>query len=182
MPEYYVGEIRIFPYIQGQTFDDFIACNGQLLSIQSYPVLFSLIGTTYGGDGKTNFAVPNLASRVAVGMGQAPTMGNYALGATGGSESVVIAVDNLPSHTHSFNATTAAASSPLPSNAVPAVASDSFKQFVPNNATPTAPTLTAFSASAIANSVSGDSAHENRAPTLALRYYIATNGIYPSKP
>lgn len=77
-------------------------CQGQVLQINQYSALFSLLGTTYGGDGQTNFKLPDFQCRVAVGAGQGAGLSNYALGQAGGSERTTITVDNLPPHTHTL--------------------------------------------------------------------------------
>jgi microcystin-dependent protein len=100
----FIGEIRMF----GGNFAprQWALCDGQLLSIAQYQALFSLLGTTYGGNGVSTFALPNLQGRLALGYGQGPGLSNYALGQTGGSETVTLTTSTMPGHNHSLLATT----------------------------------------------------------------------------
>ncbi|MFL5743243.1 MAG: phage tail protein [Niastella sp.] len=98
-----IGEIRLWTVSYAP--DNWIFCDGRSLSISDYPFLFQLIGTTYGGDGFTTFNVPDLQSRVPIGAGQGPGLPNYTLGQTGGKEKNTLIVDNLPTHTHTYNGT-----------------------------------------------------------------------------
>ena len=114
MTQPYVGEIRMF----GGNFapSNWAFCNGQTLAISQYQVLFTLIGTTYGGNGTTTFNLPNLQGQLAVGMGQGGGLSNYALGQMGGVESVTLTTSTMPSHNHLLDAskTTATSEQPLP--------------------------------------------------------------------
>ena len=98
MTQPYVGEIRMF----GGNFapSSWAFCNGQTLAISQYQVLFTLIGTTYGGNGTTTFNLPNLQGQLAVGMGQGPGLSNYPIGQTGGVESVTLTTANMAAHNH----------------------------------------------------------------------------------
>jgi microcystin-dependent protein len=162
--EPYVGEIRIF----GGTFPpvNWAFCNGQLLPISEYETLFTLLGTTYGGDGETTFALPNLISRMPVGAGP-----NSVIGALAGTESVALTTANLPAHTHAARANDTAATSTSPAGNVWAAWGDS--------------PYTTDSAHA-AMDVAGVAAvgqglpHNNRAPYLGLSFIIAFSGIFPS--
>src|SRR3984893_4324338 len=112
MSEPFLGQIMLVGFNfapQGWAF-----CNGQLLSISQNTALFSLLGTTYGGNGTTNFALPDLRGRAAVGFGQGPGLSNYDLGQSTGSEMVTLTVGQMPAHNHlvAANAATATASSP----------------------------------------------------------------------
>lgn len=104
MGEPFFGEIRIFPY--GNVPKGWVRAEGQELSIQQYSALFALMGTTYGGDGKLKFKLPDLRGRIALGLAEKPRSGEreYVLGAQGGAESVTLTSQGLPSHTHAFNA------------------------------------------------------------------------------
>jgi microcystin-dependent protein len=105
MSEPFVGEIRMFAgnfAPRGWSF-----CNGQLMAISQNSALFSLIGTIYGGDGRTTFALPDLRGRVPLHAGEAPGLSHYALGQRGGAEQVALSVEHLPNHNHALMATSA---------------------------------------------------------------------------
>ncbi|NZA27743.1 phage tail protein [Luteimonas sp. SJ-92] len=171
----FVGEIRMFGF--GRTPVGWQACDGSVLSIAEHEVLFTLIGTTYGGDGVQTFAVPDLRGRLPLGQGQGPGLGNYALGQIGGTDSVTLQQSQLPAHTHALQATTVAATAVTPGPALlpAAVSGDTF--YV--NAT------AGNTAAAMSNQmlgVAGDSQpHENCMPTLTVQYCIATEGVFPQQ-
>src|ERR1700693_2766888 len=108
MSNVFLGQISMF----GGNFAPrgFALCNGQTLPITQNAALFSLLGTTYGGNGQTTFALPNLQSRLPVHQGQGPGLSNYVMGQTGGATAVTINSTTMPAHSHTFNATTANAS------------------------------------------------------------------------
>jgi microcystin-dependent protein len=111
----YLGEIRIFggPYVP----ENWMACDGSLISIQQYQALYSLLGTTYGGDGRTTFGLPDLRGRVVVNQGTAATGTAYALAQKGGAETVTVTTAQLPSHAHTFLVSNTAGTQTSPSNA-----------------------------------------------------------------
>ncbi len=136
------------------------ACNGQLLAIQQNAALFSILGTTYGGNGTTTFALPDLRGRVPVGAGQGPGLSNYAPGQAGGVEAVTLLQAQIPGHAHMLQA--------APANA---------------SAGPSVVTAPAGGAQTVITQQAGQSMpHENRQPFLALQYIIATLGEYPMLP
>jgi microcystin-dependent protein len=102
MSDQYIGEIRMFGFSFVPL--DWMACNGQLLPISEYEALYTLIGTTYGGNGTTTFGLPNLQSRIPIGQGQGPGLSNFTLGELNGSEQVTLTSNQLPMHTHLANA------------------------------------------------------------------------------
>ena len=163
----YVGEIRLVPYTFAPS--GWALCAGQLLPINQNQALFSLLGTSFGGDGKTNFALPDLRGRVPVGAGQAASGTTYAVGSAGGQETVKLAVGNLPAHTHPLRANSGPSTTTHPVGAVPA-AGGAY-----------APTQNAAMSSAAAGKTGGGQAHENRQPYLTLNYIIALVGIFPSQ-
>lgn len=168
MSDPYIGEIRMF----GGNFapNGWEFCQGQLMSISDYDTLFNLIGTTYGGDGQNTFALPNLASRIPVHIGNAP-FGTYVLGQTGGAEAVTLLSQQMPQHTHAAMATNATSNAPLPAGNVWAV-------WGPNAYSDQAPTA-AMSASALV-AAGGNQPHDNMPPYLAINFIISMFGIYPS--
>jgi microcystin-dependent protein len=159
----YIGEIRMF----GGNFAPvgWLLCQGQILPIDQYDVLFNLIGTTYGGDGQTNFALPNLASRIPFHQGS-----GYVLGQMAGVETVTLNTNQLPVHTHQPVAA-AVATSPSPNNNYWASYANMQYSDQPPNA-PMAPNALSLSG--------GNQPHENMPPFLAINFIIATEGIYPS--
>ncbi len=174
MQDPWLGEIALVAFNfapQGWAF-----CNGQLLSISQNTALFSLLGTTYGGDGVTNFALPNLQSRVPLHFGQGTGLSPYTLGQTAGVESVTLQTPQIPAHAHSYTpqATTAAGAAISPAGAVWAASGtgDTIYQKAASNTTMAAQTI---------GNTGGGQAHENRQPLLALNYIIALAGIFPSR-
>lgn len=182
MSESYVGEIRLFPFRKVPS--GWAVCDGSLLPINANQALYSLIGTSFGGDGKANFALPNLQGRTIVGAsgtsGVPPQVGG-----TGGTETVALTVAQMPAHAHPVMG--------APSNGTTASAAGAFM------ATPVAPaslanpppppslygtggsSLQALNAGAV-GPAGGGTPHENRQPYLALVHCICTQGIYPSRP
>jgi len=174
MQDPWLGEIALVAFNfapQGWAF-----CNGQLLSIAQNTALFSLLGTTYGGDGQTTFALPNLQSRVPIHFGQGTGLSPYLLGATGGVETVTLQTTQIPAHTHSFTpqATTAGGSATSPAGAFWAESGsgDTIYQGGTSNTQMAPQTL---------GNTGGGQTHENRQPFLALNYVIALVGIFPSR-
>src|SRR5499433_2152009 len=104
MADPFVAEIRIFPFNFAPT--GWALCDGQLLPISQNTALFSLLGTTYGGNGQTTFALPNLQSSVPISFGQGPGLSNYGLGQTGGTPNVTLGQNDVPPHLHFFMAST----------------------------------------------------------------------------
>jgi microcystin-dependent protein len=184
----FVGEILLFPFNFPPR--GFAFCQGQLLAISQNTALFSLLGTTYGGDGKTNFALPDLRGRVPIDYGQGPGLSDYGIGGTGGVETVALSLSQLPAHAHTLTntltatarGTSAAGNQRSPAGAIFA-ADASGVTAVYSNAAPDAnggAVVLAGSATA-ANSGSG-LPHENRQPYLTLNYCIALQGVFPSRP
>jgi len=177
--ENYLGEIRIFAgnfAPQGWLF-----CQGQLLSISENDTLFMLLGTTYGGDGQTNFALPDLRSRAVVGMGAGPGLSPYQQGQKAGQESVTLSAAQLPAHQHPVQGTVRALTG------TPAQASPSQAYF--GNQGGPAYQSGAGAGMLAPGAVTGQTAsagdtqgHSNIQPLLAINYIIATVGIFPSQP
>lgn len=180
MSDYYLGEIRLFPYRGGIVPVDFVVCDGQKLSIQQYQALFSLLGTTYGGDGVTTFGVPDLRGRVPVHegviAGDLPAT-TYVRGQTGGSDAVALGVDNTPVHSHSFSATTTQGTSLEPSSAMTYAAVQSgYRLYTKAGQSGTA---TTFGAETVQMAYGPGTPHLNWQPSCCLTYAIAVNALYP---
>ena len=170
MSEPFIGELRLFPYNfapRGWAF-----CNGQILSIAQNTALFSLLGTTYGGNGQTTFALPDLRGRVPISSGQGPGLANYVLGQQAGAETVTLTVNNMPSHNHAVQASTEDATSSQPGGKIPAaVGAGAYGG-------PAADTTMAGNMIGIAGNSQPVSIVQ---PYLTLNWCIALEGIFPSR-
>jgi microcystin-dependent protein len=144
-------------------------CNGQLLPINQNQALFSLLGTTYGGNGQTNFALPNLQGEVPIHEGDGHTLGE-----TGGTESVTVSIQQLPTHSHVANATTATATTNVPGNTL-LLAQSTSSQLYTGAANPVTMAPNSLA------SVGGSQPHNNMMPYLVLNFCIALQGIFPSQ-
>lgn len=179
MADQFVAEIRIFPFNFAPT--GWAQCNGQLLPISQNTALFSLLGTFYGGDGRSTFALPNLQDSVAVNQGQGPGLQDWSLGQQEGSATVTLIETEMPVHTHALQAanTNAAAADPSANS----VGKGRYTSGTQNGAVAfyqTAAPNTQMSAQAIA--VAGGSLpHNNMMPGLALNFCIALQGIFPPR-
>ena len=157
-------------------------CDGRLLAISQYTALFSLLGTMYGGDGRTTFALPDLRGRSAVGMGHAPGLSTIPIGQKGGTEQVTLTAANLPSHNHVLNVSNAAGTTSNPQGGVPANSqfqADRSSPVVQVSSYGSTPNAT-MSPQAIGNS-GGNIPFNNRNPFLGVNYIIALQGIFPSR-
>ena len=182
-----IGEIRLF----AGTFapKNWAYCTGQIIAIQSNTALFSILGTTYGGNGTSTFGLPNLASRVAIGQGQGPGLSSYALGQVGGTPTNTIGVEQMPMHVHTMNfslhASSQPASSPTPSAGVNTLATISEGGGGTANAfyTTAAPTITAKTASTAnpTGFAGGNQPFNNMQPFAASNYIICLYGVYPAR-
>ncbi|HMJ76533.1 MAG TPA: tail fiber protein [Iamia sp.] len=171
MSQPYLGEIRLFPYNFAPR--SWAFCNGQIMAISQMTALFSLLGTTYGGNGQTTFALPDLRGRRAISSGQGPGLQFYDLGQVSGVETVTLIQTEMPQHTHSVLASTSDSSSKNPSqNILGGTASPVYAAVATANATLAPQTI---------GMAGGSQPHENRAPYLTLNYCIALEGIFPSR-
>lgn len=164
MSEPFIGEIRQAAF--GIVPKGWAPCNGQLLSIAQNQALFSILGTSFGGDGITTFALPNLQGRVPVGVGS-----NIMLGESGGQSTHTLIQTELPTHNHTVSASTADASIDDPTGGVFAGA----KVYVPPASVPGAMSPT------IVQPTGGSQPHNNMAPYLTINFIIALTGIFPSR-
>lgn len=172
MSEPFIGEIRMFAgnfAPLGWAF-----CEGQLLLISENDALFQLIGTTYGGDGQTTFALPDLRGRIPIHMGQGAGLSNRSIGESSGTEAETLTVNQLPVHSHTFVGTSSTASATSPVGAVVAspTAIDLYR--------PTAVPGAGLAPNALAVQ-GGSQPHENMQPYLCVSFIIALEGIYPTQ-
>jgi microcystin-dependent protein len=170
MSEQFLGEIRLLSFVFPPK--GWALCNGQQLPIAQNQALFALLGTTYGGDGRVTFALPNLQGRVPIAAGQGPGLDAYTLGQTGGEVVHTLALNEWVNHSHTLNGRRADGNTPVPSGALPAVGTEVYSTAGPD---------TAMSSATIAASTPGSQPHENRQPFLTLNYVIALQGIFPSR-
>lgn len=171
MSEPFVGEIRMFAgnfAPRGWAF-----CDGQLLAVSQNDALFSLLGTIYGGDGRTTFGLPDLRGRVPIHAGDGPGLSPRRLGQKAGEEKVTLTTNQLPGHSHLMRADTAFADQTDPTNNILA------QSTVANLYFETAPSMSL--ASSAITSTGGSRAHTNLMPFLCVHFIIALVGIYPSR-
>lgn len=176
MAEPFLGEIKMF----GGNFAPrgYLLCNGQLLSIAQNTALFSLMGTTYGGNGQSTFGLPNFQGVVPMGFGNGPGLTPRVMGESGGSSDVILTSANVPPHTHVLNGTSAGATTPSPSGNLWAVSGS--RRITVNQYSAAKGTGVAMAPQALATA--GLSVpHNNLQPTLVVNFIMATQGIYPSR-
>ena len=169
----FVAEIRIFPFNfapKGWAF-----CDGQLLPISQNTALFSLLGTTYGGDGRSTFALPNLQGSAPMHPGQGPGLSLHDLGETGGLPNLTLLESDMPSHSHTPRVQTTVASKSTPANNTLSRVSGATPYLPPAGAP-----LVAMAPEAVAP-VGGSQPHNNMMPYLALNFCIALQGVYPPR-
>ena len=168
----FVAEIRIFPFNfapKGWAF-----CDGQILPLSQNTALFSLLGTTYGGDGKSNFALPNMQGNAPMHPGQGPGLSLHDLGETGGSDTVSLLESEIPSHLHNVTASSQDGTDNHPVNNYPAQGVG-INLYVNAGTTPVT-----MNDNAIAPA-GGDQPHNNMQPYLTLNFCIALQGVYPPR-
>ncbi|MBN1668460.1 MAG: phage tail protein [Anaerolineales bacterium] len=166
MSEPFLAEIRVF----GFTFAPrgWAQCNGQILPINQNQALFSLLGTTYGGDGRTTFALPDLRGRTPLHVGN-----SYSLGQRSGQENHTLTANEIPQHTHQAQASSNPPSTPIPNG-------NALAASVPNEIYAAAANLQPMRAGTLANA-GGGQAHDNMQPFLTLNFCIALQGLFPSR-
>jgi microcystin-dependent protein len=176
--EGYIAEIRMFAGNFAPR--SWAFCQGQILSIAQNTALFSLLGTTYGGNGQTTFALPDLRGRTAVGTGQGPGLSNIDLGQVAGAPSVTLTIVNMPAHTHTLAGTLAmgaqsgAGNSISPTNNYPAAGTNLYSATQDAQMAPLNGTLTASNAG-------GSQPFSIMSPYLGMNYIICLEGIFPSR-
>ena len=174
--ERYLGDIFIAGYTycpRGTT-----SAEGQLLAISQFSALFSLYGTTYGGNGTTNFQLPDLRSRSPIGQGPGPGLTNYPQGATGGAENITLTVNNMPQHNHDarVRASTSLPSTNSPNGGTFATFPEGTNQYTDGN-----DNITMEDNEVQIGRTGNSQAFNNRNPFLSLRYCVVLEGIFPSR-
>jgi microcystin-dependent protein len=178
----YIGMIKLFAGNFAP--QDWAYCNGQIMSIQQFSALYSLLGTAYGGNGTTTFALPDLRGRTPICFGQGAGTSNYPQGATGGVETVTLQGQQLPAHNHALSAAATDGNAALPNTGLLAnsTGSNTSGDSITGNIYQTGtPTITNASPNSI-GLTGGSQPHDNRPPFMALNYIICLNGLYPSRP
>lgn len=165
MAEPFLSEIRLMSFSFAPK--GWAMCNGQLLPINQNQALFSLLGTTFGGDGRVNFGLPNLQGRTPIHVG-----GGHTLGERGGEQAHTLSIAELPTHTHIAQASASAATATIPANTL-VLAQPGFEFY-------RAPTALAAANAATITNIGGSQAHLNMQPFLTLTFCIALQGIFPS--
>lgn len=175
MADPFVAEIRIFPFNFAPK--GWAWCDGQLLPLSQNTALFSLLGTTYGGDGKSTFALPDLQGRAPMHPGQGPGLSLHDLGETGGSETVTLLESEIPSHTHVGKVSNQQADVQQPTATTSIARPVGALPFVPGAP---APPLVAMSDQILAPA-GGDQPHNNMMPYLTFFFCIALQGVFPPR-
>ncbi|HEX8123300.1 MAG TPA: tail fiber protein [Solirubrobacteraceae bacterium] len=173
MADPFVAEIRIFPFNFAPK--GWAWCEGQLLPLSQNTALFSLLGTTYGGNGKSNFALPDLQGRAPMHPGQGPGLSLHDLGETGGSETVSLLESEIPAHSHAFQANAAPGDLQFPGSdraIARSTGGNAYKQ--------PSPPLTQLNPQAL-SPAGGDQPHNNMQPYLTFYFNIALQGVFPPR-
>lgn len=171
--EPFIGEIKLFAgnfAPRGWAF-----CDGQLLPIAQWQALFSILGTQFGGDGRTTFALPDLRGRAPIHPGNGPGLSSYRVGDKGGAEQVILNTGQIPPHTHSLNANTDRGTTPDPKGSSLADSNRSDKDYMKSGE------VNAEMSEKSIGVTGGGQPHENRQPYLAVHFIIALQGNYPSR-
>ena len=176
--EPFVGQITVFPFNFAPV--GWALCEGQLLPISQNTALFSLLGTSYGGDGRTTFALPDLRGRVPVGQGEGPGLSFYDIGEMEGEEAVTLLATQNPPHSHPFPAVAAQATTNAPNGALPAEGHGSGRGAFPVNTYAALQTPVPLASGQVA-SAGGGQPHNNLQPYLTLNWCIALQGIFPPR-
>jgi microcystin-dependent protein len=173
MADPFVAEIRMFGFNFAPR--GWATCDGQIMPLSQNTALFALLGTTYGGDGKSTFALPDLQARAPMHPGQGPGLSGHMLGESGGSESVTLDQSQIPAHTHSLQGRAQFGNAPDPTGRVLA------RPYGGGNLYSESPSPTQMSNQALAPSGSS-LPHNNMQPYLTMNFCIALQGIFPSRP
>lgn len=173
MSDPYIGEIRIFGFDYAPI--GWVFCDGELLPAAQYQALLAVVGSTFGGDGRTTVGVPNLMGKIPIHKGQGVGLSNYPYASSNGSNSVTLTESQIASHSHTMVATNSAGTTSSPAGLLAGIHNEPAK----GNVYKTTPALNApFSAAAVGNT-GGGQGHENRQPYLPLNFCIAVEGVFP---
>ena len=172
MADPFVAEIRIFPFNFAPK--GWAWCNGQLMPLSQNTALFSLLGTTYGGNGKSNFALPDLEGRAPMHPGQGPGLSLHDLGETGGSETVTLLESEMPAHPHALMGSNQLGDVAVVTTSLPARTTFNMYQSVTNQ------NLIPMAAEALPVA-GGDAPHNNMQPYLTYNFNIALQGVFPPR-
>jgi len=173
----FVAEIRIFPFYFAPS--GWAFCNGQIMTISQNTALFSLLGTYYGGDGKSTFGLPNLQARAPMFYGQGPGLSQHNIGETGGTATVSLIASQLPQHSHGINCLDTPRTRGQVGNPANAILAKTGGN--PANAYTSGGAQNQTMAQGVIGPVGGNQPHNNLMPYLTLNFCIALQGIYPSR-
>ena len=178
MSDPFVGEIRLFSFTRAP--NGWYACDGSLKSVAENQVLFVLLGTTYGGDGRTTFGVPDMRGQVPIHQGTGPGLTPRVLAQTGGSETVTLLTANMPAHSHPYSVTNTVANTAVLGSAGQQLGAAITNQTMYGSTIPAG--ITPFEMATGVNTTTGNNQpHDNTMPTLNVSFCIAYAGIYPSQ-
>lgn len=181
MSDYYVGEIRILAIPNGKPPLDWLLCDGSVVNISQYQVLYSLIGTTYGGNGVTTFALPDMRGRLPLGQGNGTNLTPRVLGQTFGTEGAQVPVPSQPAHTHTFNTLNVTAdTATVVSGLAFANAESPGLGYLKDGLGTSGGTLAALYDSSV-SSVGGGQGHNNVMPCATMNFIICWQGLYPQR-
>jgi microcystin-dependent protein len=177
----YIAEIKMFAGNFAPR--NWALCQGQIMSIAQNTALFSLLGTTYGGNGQTTFALPDFRGRVAVGTGQGPGLANKDLGEVSGVENVTLVVTQIPAHSHAatINVNSNAGTLSNPTGNYLAGGQDATANPIPTYAAASTPAATLNASTVTGGNTGGSQPHSNMQPYLGMNYIICLFGIFPSR-
>jgi len=175
MVDPFIGEIRMFGF--GRAPSGWLPCDGRTVPISQYDSLYTLLGTTFGGDGEQSFGLPDMRGRIPVHRGRGPSLSNYDMGAMSGDEAVTLTVPQLGAHTHVFQASKVAGTLPAPAKTAVLAGLTPNQMYQPDGPSPPAAPL----APTTVTPTGGGAPHNNLAPTLSVNFCIAFEGIYPSQ-
>lgn len=180
MSDYYIGEIRMLAIPNGKPPLDWLLCDGSLLNVNQYQMLYSLIGTTYGGNGVATFALPDLRGRLPVGQGHGTNLTNRVIGQTFGSEQATVSAQNLPPHNHTFNTLNVAANTATVSQGVAFANTTSPTLGYLKDGLGASSTIVALDNESVGN-VGGGLSHNNVMPCATVNFVICWQGLYPQR-
>ena len=175
----FLGQIALFPYNFAPM--GWALCQGQLLPISQNTALFALLGTQFGGNGTSNFQLPDLRGRAPIGQGQGPGLSSYPIGSQQGQENVGLVTATVPAHSHAFPAFASTATTNAPNGALPAEGEGGGRGGFKVNAYAAPGAAATLASGQVAPVSSGGSPHNNLQPYLTLTWCIALQGVFPSR-